>query len=148
VNEKTKVQKAAEKLAKMKCFNCGEKGHLGRNCPHKLKEGEETGESEPPMAGMTLACECYATNTNRVHQWYEVCLDNGSQVNIVDPRLLSNLRTCSRTYRSMNGAAATESVGYLDGFLTARPVPRARQTSSAWRMLKISTLLPMYRERV
>jgi len=116
VSEKTKAQKAAEKLAKMKCFNCGEKGHLGRNCPHKLKEDEETGDPEPPMAGMTLACECYATSTNRVHQWYEVCLDNGSQVNIVDPRLLSNLRTCSRTYRSMNGAAATESVGYLDGF--------------------------------
>jgi hypothetical protein len=56
------------------------------------------------------------TSTNRVHQWYEVCLDNGSQVNIVDPRLLSNLQTCSHTYRSMNGAAATESVGYLDGF--------------------------------
>jgi len=51
-----------------------------------------------------------------VDQWYKVCLDNGSQVNIVDPRLLSNLQTCSHTYRSMNGAAATESVGYLDGF--------------------------------
>jgi hypothetical protein len=54
-----KAQKAAKKLAKMKCFNCGEKGHMAQNCPHKLKEGDETGDSEPPMAGMTLACECY-----------------------------------------------------------------------------------------
>jgi hypothetical protein len=114
--EKTKAQKAAEKLAKMKCFKCGEKGHMAQNCPHKLKEEAESGESEPPMAGMTLASECYATSTKRVHQWYEVCLDNGSQVNIVDPRLLTNLRTCSHTYRSMNGAAATESVGHLDSF--------------------------------
>jgi hypothetical protein len=114
--EKTKAQKAAERLAKMKCFNCGENGHMARNCPHKLKEEVESGESEPSMAGMTLACECYAMSTKRVHQWYGVCLDNGSQVNIVDPRLLTNLRTCSRTYRSMNGATATESVGHLDGF--------------------------------
>jgi len=69
------------------------------------KETGKRGESEPPMAGMTLACDCYATTIKRVHQWYKVCLDNGSQVNIVDPRLLTNLRTCNRTYRSMNGAA-------------------------------------------
>jgi hypothetical protein len=43
-NQKTKAQKAAEKLAKAKCFNCGEKGHLARNCPINLRK-ERMGES-------------------------------------------------------------------------------------------------------
>jgi hypothetical protein len=33
--ERTKEEQAAAKLAKMKCFNCGGKGHPARNCPHK-----------------------------------------------------------------------------------------------------------------
>jgi len=115
-NEKTKAQREAEKLAKIKCFNCNEKGHMAKSCLHKLKEGVEAGEPEPLMAGTTLACECYATTTQRIHQWYKGCLDDGSQVNIVDPRLLTNLRTCNRMYCSLNGAAETESVGHLDGF--------------------------------
>jgi hypothetical protein len=88
---------------------------VARNCPHKLKEEVDAGESEPPMAGMSLACDCYATTTKRVHQWYELCLDNGSQVNIVDPRLLTDLQTCNHMYQSMNGAAETENI-HLDGF--------------------------------
>jgi len=63
---------------------------MARSCPHKLKEGVKAGKPEPPMAGMTLAYEYYATTTQHLHQWYEVCLDNGSQVHIVDPRLLTN----------------------------------------------------------
>jgi uncharacterized OB-fold protein len=32
---KTKEQKYAERLAKMKCFNCGKKGHPAKSCPNK-----------------------------------------------------------------------------------------------------------------
>ncbi len=31
-SEKTKEEKKAAKLAKIKCFNCGGKGHPARNC--------------------------------------------------------------------------------------------------------------------
>jgi len=112
---KSKEQKQAERLAKMKCFNCGEKGHPAKSCPKK-KEGVVNDEDEePPMAGMTVAC-CATSKHKRLHQYFEVCLDNGSQVNIVDSRLLTNLRTERRTYRSMNGSAHTDRIGHLEGF--------------------------------
>jgi hypothetical protein len=96
----------------MKCSNCGEYGHPAKACPKKVDKEDE--EEEPPMAGMTMAC-C-ATTQQRLHEYFEICLDNGSQVNIVVSRLLSNLRTERRTYRSMNGVAHTDRIGYLDGF--------------------------------
>jgi hypothetical protein len=67
------------------------------------------------MAGMTMAC-CATSAGKRLHEHFEICLDNGSQVNIIDARLLTNLRTECKTYRSMNGVAHTDRVGYLDGF--------------------------------
>jgi len=113
---KTKEQKYAEHLAKMKCFNCGEKGHPAKSCPKKAKkEDEEEEDDEPPMAGMTVAC-CVTSRYKCLHDYFKVCLDNGSQVSIVDSRLLINLRTACRTYHSMNGVAHTERIGYLEGF--------------------------------
>jgi hypothetical protein len=113
---KTKEQKYAESLVKMKCFNCGEKGHPAKSCPKKAKkENKEEDDDEPPMAGMTAAC-CATSKRQRLHDYFEVCLDNGSQVSIVDSRLLNNLRTDRRTYRSMNGIAHTDRIGYLEGF--------------------------------
>jgi hypothetical protein len=114
-NEKTKEQKQAACLAKMKCFNCGQYGRPAKSCPKKSKTSDDDDEDEPPMAGMTMAC-CVTAQKNRLHEYYEVCLDNGSQVNIVDSRLLTSLRTARRTYRSMDGVAQTERVGYLEGF--------------------------------
>jgi hypothetical protein len=101
-------------LAKMKCFNCGKKGHPAKSCPETQDKDDEEDE-EPPMAGMTVAC-CATGNGKQLHQYYKICLDNGSQVNIVDLRLLTNLCTARRTYRSLNGVAHTEWMGYLDGF--------------------------------
>ncbi len=88
---KTKEQKQAEKLAKMKCFSCGKFGHPAKSSPKKVLQDDKE-EDEPPMAGMMIAC-CATSNAKRLHEYFEVCLDNGSQVNIVDSRLLTNLRT-------------------------------------------------------
>ena len=81
--KKTKEQKYAEKLAKMECFNCGKKGHPAKSCPEKLAQKEEEADEEPPMAGMMISC-CATGDGRGIHRYYKVCLDNGSQVNIVD----------------------------------------------------------------
>lgn len=111
-DEKTKQEKLAAWLAKMKCFNCGEKGHPAKACPHRLKKEAE----KPPLVGMTLSACCSTSVGGRLHEFYEVCLDNGSQVNILDPRLLKNLHTTMKGYRSMNGEAETSRSGFLKGF--------------------------------
>jgi hypothetical protein len=110
-NAKMTEEKLAAKLAKMKCFNCGEKGHPAKACPHKHKESEE-----PPLAGMTLQA-CWATaRSGRLHEFYEVCIGNSSQADIIDPRLLRNMTTTTKGYQSMNSVYEMKWMGYLDGF--------------------------------
>jgi hypothetical protein len=105
----------------MKCYNCGEFGHIAKGCPHLIKEEEEEEEEEPPMAGLPLACCSVKKPQESLFEFYEVCLDIGSQFNIVDLRLVNNLCTSSKTFRSMNRISMTECIGYLDGFFL---VPR------------------------
>jgi hypothetical protein len=64
---------------------------------------------------MTLDA-CYITMRNRLHEDYEVCLDSGSQVNIVNSKLLNILRTSNKAFKSMNGRSETSCIGYLQGF--------------------------------
>jgi hypothetical protein len=118
---KSQQDKREDRLKNMKCFNCLQKGHLARDCPDNAEEEEEV-----PMAGMTYQGEdfvgcsngCCATRKGRkrLHKIYEICIDNGSQVNIVHPVLLRNLCTSTKTYQSMNGGAVTSQVGLLEGF--------------------------------
>lgn len=86
---------------------------------------------------------CYSmTEPCCPHEYYEVCMDNGSQVNIVDSRLLTGLHSSCKGFRSMNGSSKTKRVGNLSVFsnmMTAPPV------SSAWLMWRIYTQSHMYR---
>jgi len=59
---------------------------------------------------------CGASRTERLHGEHEVCIDNGSQVNIVHPSLLTNLREESRGFRGMSGSSGTTRVSMLEGF--------------------------------
>ncbi len=112
--------KKEERLKNTKCFNCLQKRHLARDYPKNNDDNEE----QEPMAGMTYegftGCSngCCATGKRKkhLHKIYEVCIDNGSQVNIVHPTLLHNLRASTKGYQSMNGGAVTSQVGLLEGF--------------------------------
>jgi hypothetical protein len=102
---KTDEEKQAAKLVKLKCLNCGEKGHPAKACPHKEEKVDM-----PLMAGMTLDSCCATHEDGRIHTYYEVCINNGGQVTIIDPCLLMNLHTAMRSYRSMNSAADLRSL--------------------------------------
>ena len=115
-SQKIDAEKRAAKLARMKCFNCGEKGHPAKECPHK---DQQDGSEDAPLSGLTLDLVCSTaggSEGSRIHEFYDVCLDNGSQVNIVDLRLLNNLCTSSKGFRGMSGRAHTNRVGHLEGF--------------------------------
>jgi hypothetical protein len=47
----------------------------------RLARGGEEGD-EPPLVGLTLdaCCSTTRTRTGRLHEFYEICIDNGSQV--------------------------------------------------------------------
>jgi hypothetical protein len=107
-NEQAKLDKAAAELAKLKCFNWGEKGCPAKTCLHKEKQ-EQSG-----MCSMMVGTCC---NTHaRLHKVYEVCLDNGSQVSIVNLRLLIILRMHTKGFQCMSRTFGTDRVGYLEVF--------------------------------
>ncbi len=112
-----KAAKLVAPLAKMKCLNCGEKGHPAKSCPHKEKD--EQADGDPPMEGLTLDSVCSTMQGRRLHGIHEVCIDNGSQVNIIHPSLLNNLREESKGFKGMSRSATTKCIGMLQGFSIA-----------------------------
>lgn len=79
-NGKQQDTPKSDKIKNMTCFNCHEKGYMARDCPENEEEEEEL-----PMVGMTYNSCCTTGCGKRLHKYCKVCLENGSQVNIVDP---------------------------------------------------------------
>jgi len=64
---------------------------------------------------MTMQARCNSQSADKLHKFYKICLDNGSQVNIIDLQRLSNLRTQDKVCKIMGGISKTTRVGYSDG---------------------------------
>ena len=91
-------QGSTRDLSNVECYNCNEMGHLARNCP---KKGN--------LSGMT--------HKGKLPKWYEIGLDTMSQVNVCNPRLLTNIRPSQGSYRGLSGPTSTTTYeGDLNGF--------------------------------
>ena len=93
-------KKSSRDLSKVECYNCNEFGHYARDCPNR----------KPGLQAMTR-------NSHETIEWYHVGLDSCSQVNIMNPRFLSNIRPGVGGYVGLKGESTkTKMVGDLDGF--------------------------------
>jgi len=98
---KTTKTGAKKDLSDIECYVCSEYGHYARDCPQK----------DQNLGGMTRK------SGSKHLQWYEVALDSCSQVNVFNPRFLTNIRSGTGSYVGLSGAAKmTNLVGDLEGF--------------------------------
>ena len=87
-------------MSKVECYNCNEFGHFAYQCPKK-KSG---------LNAMTR-------KNHEEIEWYHVGLDSCSQVNVMNPRFLSNIRPGEGSYVGLRGESAeTNLIGDLKGF--------------------------------
>lgn len=111
----------------MKCYNCGEEGHKWRDCTSPNKN-EASGSAHCTM-GVTVKANRGDSFTSPAgnglsdpppsFEWYEVLLDNQSNVNIVHPWLLSDIRDAKHPMRVdglETGRSYYDRVGDLEGF--------------------------------
>jgi uncharacterized OB-fold protein len=61
-SQKIDAEKRAAKLARMKCFNCGEKGHPVKEYLHK---DWQDGSEDAPLSGLTLGLVCSTAGGSR-----------------------------------------------------------------------------------
>jgi len=88
-------------LSRVQCYHCLKFGHYIRDCPEK-QDGE-------PLNGMTKSGENYYSP-----EWYEVGLDNMSQVNVLNSRFLVNIVPGGSGFRALdNKRRPTSEVGTL-----------------------------------
>jgi hypothetical protein len=55
------------------------------------------------MCGMTMQACCNSQYADKLYKFYEVCLDNESQVTILNLQLLTNLKTKDKVFKSRGG---------------------------------------------
>ena len=84
-------------------------GHWSNECPKEPQDLDDDGVS------MMTFCK----PANESFYGYEIVLDNGSQVNIVHPRFLTNIKREEGSYKGVEKtqeSTRSNQSGYLDGF--------------------------------
>ena len=89
------AKKIKEQISSSNCFKCGKKGHWKQEFPE-----ESDYESDRDMSMMTVA-----NKRSEKLYGYEAVLNNISQVNIVHPRILTNIKSGSGSFKGVNKKA-------------------------------------------
>ncbi len=114
-----------EKLAKIKCFRCKEKGHRAPNCPHKNKRKEDDAQERQVTvtwvdARVFTTYDVYnATDSNLRLGKDVVLLDTQANISLFHPSVLENVKPSEKEIK-INGIGGYQmtiwDVGYLPNF--------------------------------
>jgi hypothetical protein len=117
-------------MSKVKCFNCGKKGHIAPNCPENEEDEQEIDTKkkqfvtwEDKVVEGDLETGSYVTYQvyNSVHPGqhfseYDLLLDDQADISVVHPCLLCEIMQAD-TPVTVNGKGGKQLVAMQTGYL-------------------------------